>query len=268
MTIAWFEIPTERRRAASLDERRMRALVPTTDEQRHSRAWCLYFRRNRTRLLRIPWEKGAGLSEEQKRVLVPSIQEFQLGESSDGACSLANARGHAERTADPEYVRAVELFFAEEHRHADDLARFLALAGAGCQQFSWTDFIFRHLRRAAGVELLLLVLLTAELIARVYYRALHAASESPVLRTLCAQVLRDERRHVEFHVGRLRLMQRGRWRWLRACVRWFHRVLFAGTCLVVWRKHGPALRLGGYSFGRFWRACWQQFTDAYRTIAQ
>jgi hypothetical protein len=266
MTIAWFEMPTERRRGSSVAERGLRAFVPTTAEQRHSRKWCLYFRRNRARLLRIPWEKGAGLTDEQRRALLPSLQDFQLGESSDGVNGRQIARQYASRHADPEYAGAMDLFLAEEQRHGRDLGSYLDLAGVPRLRWSWTDFVFRFLRRGMGLEMLLMTALLAELIARVYYRAVLAASACPVLRTLCAQLLRDERRHVEFHVERLRLMRRHRRPWLRALVNGFHRVLYAGTCLAVWYKHGPALRLGGYPFRRFWRDSWRQFADAYRTI--
>jgi hypothetical protein len=33
-------------------------------------------------------------------------------------------------------------------------------------------------------------------------------------------------------------------------------------CLVVWRKHGRALRAGGYGFWRFWRETWIETADA------
>ena len=36
----------------------------------------------------------------------------------------------------------------------------------------------------------------------------------------------------------------------------------AGTCLVVWHKHGRCMRAGGYEFRRFWREIWVEMADA------
>ena len=235
---------------------------PATEEAKSSQRWCDHFESNANNLLAIPWERGAGLTEAEKAALIPSIQEFQLGESSEGHNGVRAAAEYAKRVGDPEYVRAIRLFFDEEGRHARDLSRFLALAGAPLLKHSWADAVFRRLRRGVGLEVVLMVLLTAELIANVYYRALRDASRSEVLRRLCAQILRDERMHVRFHIERLRLMRRGRSRWRLALVHGLQRVLFAGACLVVWRRHGPALRLGGFGFRRFGAAAWQEMNDA------
>ena len=192
-------------------------------------------------------------------MLIPSIQDFQLGESSDGANGKAMARHYAEQSGDMSYVEAMNLFIAEEQRHGGALGRFLDLADAPRLRFSWTDFVFRRLRKGMGLEMTLVTALMAELIAKVYYRAIYAASSSAVLRRICAELLRDERKHVEFHIERLGMMRRLRPRWRRRLVNLGERVLFAGTCLAVWKRHGAALRLGGYGFRRFWRTSWAEF---------
>lgn len=171
------------------------------------------------------------------------------------------------RTGDAEYVRAIRLFIGEEQRHAADLGRFLRLAGVPLLRLSWTDAVFRSLR-CGRLEPILCVLLAAELIAMVYYRAVHDASSSALLRRLCAQILRDERRHLRFHTERLAILRRGRNRWLRAVAAGLQRLLFAGTCLVVWWKHGRALRLGGFGRRRFWRRAWHECNQALRQVAQ
>jgi hypothetical protein len=194
-------------------------------------------------------------------VLLPSLQDFQLGESSEGRHGQARAAGYAARVGDPHYAEAVRLFFAEENRHAAYLARFLACHGVEPIGRSWTDCVFRRVRRLMGLELLLTVLLTAELIGEVYYRAVRDATRCPALRAICSQLLRDERMHVRFHVERFRFL-RARRSGRRTRFRdglW--RVFFAATCRAVWVKHGAAMRLGGYDFRRFrteavgrWRA--------------
>jgi hypothetical protein len=236
--------------------------TPCSEAAWASLGWCVYFRVNRTRLIDIPWDSGTELTAEECNVLIPSIQEFQLGESSDGANLKRLARCYAAETGDVAYPQAMDLFIAEEHRHSRYLGRFLDLAGAPRLQSSWSDSIFRRLRRAMGLELMLVALLTAELISKVYYRALHAASSSLLLRRICAQLLRDERKHVEFQVERLQMLRRNRSKWRRSLTNAGHRILFAGACLAVWKRHGSAIRLGGYGFRRFWKSAWAEFDKA------
>jgi hypothetical protein len=236
--------------------------APSPLEARNSAAWCEYFQRNSRCLLSIPWDAGPRLTEEQQQVLIPSLQDFQLGESSAGRYGLVRAEAYGKRVGDSLYVEGVRLFFAEEGRHAAYLARYLGSCGAGTIGRSWTDFAFRRVRRLMGLETLLTALLTAELIGEVYYRAVRAATGCPVLRAICTQVLRDERQHVRFHVERFALMHRGRGR-LRAIIhRTLWRGLFTAACVAVWVKHGQAFRMGGYPFRRFRTEAWAGFRRA------
>jgi 4-hydroxy-3-methylbut-2-enyl diphosphate reductase len=221
-------------------------------ERRHSSRWLAYFRRNRTQPLPLPWENGATLTDAEKEILVPSLQDFQLGESSEGRHGMALATRYADRANDPDYAEAVRVFFAEENGHADLLRRYLALAGAGTIRRSWTDFVFRRVRHLMGLETLIVVLLTAEMIGKVYYRAVREATRCPLLRRLCTQILRDEQRHLRFHIERLHMMRRGRSGLRRATGNVLHRFLFFGARLAVWWKHGRVFRLGGYGLRRFW----------------
>ncbi|MBO0700062.1 MAG: hypothetical protein J2P46_16810 [Zavarzinella sp.] len=226
---------------------------PTSLEVQHSQRWCEHFVGNEDRQVAIPWDVARPLDEAVRRILLPSLQDFQLGESSEGHHGRARASAYGERVGDPHYAEAIRLFFAEENRHAAYLARYLRLQGVEPIGRSWTDFVFRRVRRLMGLELLLTVLLTAELIGEVYYRAIRTATRCPALRAVCAQLLRDEVMHVRFHVQRFRLLRRGRSR-LRTTIQDGLWACFLGaTCLAVWTKHGRAIRLGGYGFLRFWR---------------
>ena len=220
-------------------------------EAGNSAWWCDHFRRNAARQRSIPWDELAALTDEQRQVLVPSLLDFQLGESSEGRHGQARAAAYSDRVGDPHYAEAVRLFFAEENRHAAYLARYLGAHGVDPIGRSWTDFVFRRVRRLMGLELLLTVLLTAELIGEVYYRAVRAATDCPALRAICAQIMRDERMHVRFHVERFRLLRRSRWRLRTVLQDRLWRFFFTATCWAVWLKHGRALRLGGYGFRRF-----------------
>jgi hypothetical protein len=230
---------------------------PAASGVRASGQWCVYFRANREALLRLPWQRGAELTEAERDTVAASLQQFQLGEQSEGRHLERRAREFADRTGDADYWEAIRLFIQEEQRHARDLGRFLTLAGVPLLARNWTDGIFRRLRRLAGLDLFLTVLVTAELIGKVYYQALRRATGSRLLRRLCDQLLRDEVQHIRFHLGHLARLRRGRSRWRVRWARGWHRLLFGGTCLVVWWHHAKVLRAGGYGFRRFWRECWQ-----------
>src|SRR4051795_7769788 len=87
--------------------------------------WCYYYHRNAERRLPLPWRRGAGLTASEREAVAASIQDFQLGESSEGRNLLRRAADYADRTDDPEYLEAMRLFVGEEQRHARTLGRFL-----------------------------------------------------------------------------------------------------------------------------------------------
>jgi hypothetical protein len=219
---------------------------------RSSAAWVEYFRRNRQRLRRIPWEEGVNLTPAERAAVIRSIQVFQLGESGEGKHFLRVAEQYTERVDDPDYLVALKLFLAEEHRHAGELGRVLDLVGEPRLSKEWTDNVFRWLRHRAGLELMIAVLLTGEVMAQVYYAALRGATRSITLGRLCNQILIDEAAHVRFQAERLALLRQNRW-WVRLAFATFcERILFAGACVAVWRGHRPVFRAAHLSFGSFW----------------
>ncbi|MGI9175549.1 MAG: hypothetical protein ACR2GR_09560 [Rhodothermales bacterium] len=91
--------------------------------------WRAYFEGNRERLLVLPWDAPINLSDDEWTAVAWSVQQFQLGESSEGTHLRQRAEVYAARTADPAYAEAIELFITEEQRHARDLGRFLDRVG-------------------------------------------------------------------------------------------------------------------------------------------
>jgi hypothetical protein len=224
--------------------------------------WRDYFRTNAQSLLEIPWEWGVKLSDAERYAIATSVQEFQLGESSEGRHLMTRAIHHAADTGDVAFIQASRLFIAEEHRHARDLGRVMDLAGIPRVGRTWPDTVFRWLRRGAGLELSVAVLITAEIIAKVYYLALRQATHSPVLRRLCVQILADEAQHVRFQAERVAILRRGRSRMSLALRKYVHEGFLAGTCLVVWQRHRRAFLAGRYTFIRFWSHTWMEMREA------
>jgi len=232
----------------------------TTPQLRPTRDWIAHFRRNRAVLLTIPWDLGAELTDAERAAIARSIQAFQLGESSEGRNLMRYARAWAARSGDVDYVEAIRLLIAEEQRHARDLGRFMELNGIACIQHRWTDSVFRALRNLLGtLEISIGVLVTAEIIAKVYYAALREASESTTLRRICDQILRDEVRHVEFQTEQLARLRLGRAPLLLRATLALQQFLFVGATLLVAWSHRPTLARGGFGFRRFWGACRSEF---------
>ena len=237
-----------------------------TIESANSLEWCKHFQNYPSRQRAIPWDDVRPLTGRPRRVLLCSLQDFQLGESSEGRHGMVRAAAYGARIGDPHYAEAIRLFFAEENRHAAYLARYLRANGVEPIGRSWTDFVFRRVRRLAGLETLLTVLLSAELIGEVYYRAIRAATDCPALRDVCTQLLADERLHIRFHVERFRMLRKSRGPLLRTIGDVVWRVFFALTRLAVWAKHRKALRLSGKRFVRYWAEAGRGLRTALRAI--
>jgi len=230
---------------------------------RTSSYWRRHFEANETSLLEIPWEVGPELTAVESAAVARSIQGFQRGESSDGRRLRRYAMDHSRRTGDIEYVEAIRLFIAEEQRHARDLGRFLTQSGIPLQRSNGPDRVFRGLRHLLGnLGISISVLLTAEIIAKVYYAALREATASTVLRTLCTQILHDERKHVEFQSEQLGKLQAGRGGVLLAITTGLRNILFRGACVVVWFFHRRALKKASLSFRTFWSWCRREFDES------
>ena len=211
---------------------------------------------------RVPWHEATNISPAEVEAIRASIQEFQLGEQSEGRHLSKAAREHARESGDPAYFRAMQLFIREEQHHAALLGRFMDAVGIARASRTFADSVFRKLRRLTGLEVSICVLLTAEIIARVYYRALLLATRSPALRAICHRILDDEAGHVRFQSERLAILRRKRPRFALLASMLLQGLLYAGSLLVVWRGHRAALRAGGFSFGEFWKSCWREFRAA------
>ncbi len=195
-----------------------------------------------------------------------SVPTFQIGETGSGRHLLAAAARYVAVSGDEDYLAALRLFIAEEQRHGADLGRWLDLAGIPRVKRHWTNGVFRRMRQLAGLELMISLLLTAEVMAMVYYAALRKATHSIVLRRLCEQILKDEVAHIRFQSQRLSLLRRGRRKPLLYLTGAAHRVLFAATMLVVWRTHRAAFRAGGFDFRSFARKTQKEVEIAMRLM--
>ncbi|WP_162910874.1 ferritin-like domain-containing protein [Hymenobacter oligotrophus] len=203
--------------------------------------WTAYFRANQNHLAELSWDDTYRLTERERRAAGRSLQHFQRGESSEGH----HLYHHAQTSHDADYLAAMRLFIAEEQGHAKVLGRFLDVQGLPRLRVCFTDNVFRWLRRLSNWEHTIRLLLTAEIIAAVYYRALYHATYSGLLQQICLRILRDERQHIAFQCSTLRYLRPRRsslgW-WLSQQL---HRGLMIGTTAVVWVCYNRTLWAGG-----------------------
>lgn len=219
---------------------------PHADWSAHD--WAGYFRQRRATRPPLPWENGPQLTPEEQRSVLGSIAIFQRGETGEGRHFLRVGRQHAADVGDPEYVDALTLFIAEEGDHASLLKLYLEGLDYACLTRNWTDFCFRWLRHQAGLELTITVLLTAEVIAMVYYAALRRATHCPLLRGICSQILEDEVFHLKFQGDRLGRLYALHSPAVAAIHRALHRGLLECVWRVVWWTHRPVFQRADLRF--------------------
>lgn len=223
------------------------------------RIWLNHFEYHAGHPRSIPDGLPDLLTPEERQRIASSIATFQLGEQSEGGTLLRATERFAGRHTVPSLVRITELFIHEEQHHAALLRGFMEDHGIALKRRDWTDRVFRRVRRLADLELYLRVLITAELIGIVYYRALEAATGCKRLQVLCRMLVNDERAHVGYESHLLLALRAGRPALLQALMRSTHRAFFACTASVVWLTHRPVLRHSGYSARSFLRVCLAQY---------
>jgi 1,2-phenylacetyl-CoA epoxidase catalytic subunit len=202
----------------------------------------------------LPWSDPQTLTDSERRLVCASIQQFQLGEGSDGSGLIRRGRASRLAALNVNFIPSLELFIKEEQRHSRHLARFLQREGVALLQQHWVDRVFRRVRKIAGLELCLRVLVMAEIVAVPYYTALQRATGSALLQRICANILVDEADHLRFQAENLKLLQSSRPSLPRLELL-FWRCFQLATLLVVWREHGGVLRAAGYGWNSFRNEC-------------
>jgi hypothetical protein len=223
------------------------------------RIWLNHFEYHAQHPRSLPSGLADRLQPEEQRLIAASIATFQLGEQSEGSTLLRAAERFARAHELPSLVRILQLFVREEQRHAALLREFMEDHGLALKKRDWTDRVFRCVRRLAGLELYLYVLISAELIGILYYRALEAATDCKRLKVLCRTMVCDELAHVGFESQLLLGLRAGRAPAVRALLRLGHRMFLSGTAGVVWLTHRAVLRQAGYDARGFLRASLMQY---------
>lgn len=205
----------------------------------------------------------AGLSDvlkpEERRLIARSIAVFQLCEQPEGSALLRSARRFAEKHQAAPLMRITELFIREQQRHASLLSAFMEDHGIARKDTDLTDFVFCCLRRLGGFGLQLHILVAAEMIANVYYRALEAATGCQRLKILCRMLVADELAHIGIESQLLLALRARQPAPLRAVTHLLHRGFFTCAAGIVYLTHRAVLRGAGFRIASFVRVCATQY---------
>jgi hypothetical protein len=219
-----------------------------TDSHGHWRGWRDFFAARSTR------PAPQILADDPQLATVPksvarSLAVFQLGESGGGRV-IEQARASRIREIDDDYADAMELFVAEEHRHAELLACCVRALKGRLIRKNWTAKLFVFGRRLFGLRLKVMVLLAAEVVGICYYHLLSSRLPVGDLKSLLTEIVWDEKSHLQFHCCFLRTQVQSELDRVVFVSAW--RLLMFAAAIVVLMDHRHALRDLGIAPGTAW----------------
>lgn len=221
--------------------------------------WTNYFKKNVDHFDHINWEEiEKELSAEETKLIKTSIQQFQKGENSEGK----NLINFAKKSDLDGYLDTIITFIREEQRHAIALGKYMNINQIDKIKDHWVDSVFRNIRKISNLENSVIVLITAEIIAAIYYKGLKDATTSPTLNKICQQILVDEEMHINFQSYTLHLLRAKNSNLKNSIFRIYHRILMRGTALVVWAFHGKVMKAANYNFSKYYTELITEFTRA------
>ncbi|MCE0484286.1 MAG: ferritin-like domain-containing protein [Methylacidiphilales bacterium] len=213
----------------------------------NSSSWRSYYESNRLNRPEPGWQLPCHVPDDLRKVIALSLSHFQLGETGGGTFLLCEAA----RETDADDLAALTLFVREEQEHARLLARMVQRLGGALICRHWTHRLFKLARRAGGFRFEIQMLLTAEIVGTAYYELVNAGTNDTPLNDALGLMLRDEARHVAFHLDRLRL----RWKTYLPFERALWSLQFQALVLlavrIAWLDHGRCLRVLGHTWADF-----------------
>jgi hypothetical protein len=210
--------------------------------------WKIRFTDRRKRLDLYRVTETRQLHERERTLITPSIRDFQKGEGSDGRHLMKIAREHGVLGSDSDYLACLEAFVREEQTHSETLSKFMKIEGIEKKTSSFLDGAFRLIRRIGGLELSIRVLMSAEILGIVYYKALQNVTQSESLKTICQSFLEDEREHLVFESYAIAQINQTRTPLKNATIHVIHGLFVLATASALWVMHHEIFRSYGRSF--------------------
>jgi hypothetical protein len=220
---------------------------------RTSQQWVNYFTEN-LQVKRINWNQLPTINKKELKIILHSIQAWQLGETSDGKNLLRASSSYAKKIDDPFYIKAVQLFIKEEQKHGENLGRYLDMIEQPRIKKNWGDTLFRKVRYLNNsMEWWTLAVISVESTAQVFYQSLKDATGCKLLKEICTDILIDEAPHIRFQQERLATIFRSKSIFNRRITYYCYRHFFMMVSIIVWAAHRKLFKAGGNSFKQYYR---------------
>jgi len=213
--------------------------------------WITHFEHNRLNRPEPDWAAPIYLSRAQVVRLLPSLQQFHLGDGGGPASLIAHdADGFRGQTDSMRML--VDAWFAEEREHSRLVGGLVERFGGKPITSHWSFSAFCFCRRVFGVAFELTVLLLTEIVSTAYYRVLRRHANDAAIKGACTLILRDEAGHVAFHRDRLSSEAEGAG--ARFGIVWRTRFRWLGyaAATMLWVNHGKCLAPLGATTAEFY----------------
>jgi hypothetical protein len=218
-----------------------------------SREWISYFTLN-LQEKRIDWSQPPQVTKEELVPVLKSLQAWQLGETSEGLNLIRASEKYAAKTGDAFYVEAIKLFIKEEQKHGANLGKYLDAIGKPRIQQNWGDTLFRKIRHLnTSMEMWTITVIIVESAAQIFYQSLKDATNCPLLKEICTDILIDEAPHIKFQQERLARIFAAKTMAGMAIAYYFYKFFYKSTSLVVWMAHKKVFKAGGNDFKKYYK---------------
>jgi hypothetical protein len=213
--------------------------------------WIEHFRKNALQI-RVNWNTKPTINRKELRRVLPSLQAWQLGETSEGKHLIAASEKYAFKISDPQYLTAVKLFIKEEQKHGNNLGKYLDKIGEPRIKQNWGDTLFRKVRYFnTNMELWTLAVLVVESTAQLFYQSLKNATSCMLLKEICKDILIDEAYHIHFQTERLTILYENKSPFSKRWRQPAYKLFFFLVSQLVWFAHSRLFKAGGLSYHRY-----------------
>jgi hypothetical protein len=231
-----------------------------------SNYWIGHFKINATKK-RVDWAIEPNISADEVKTILPSLQAWQLGETSEGKHLIAASTKYAHKIGDNGYVDAVKLFIKEEQKHGNNLGRYLDEIDQPRIKQNWGDTLFRKIRYFnTSMEIWTLAVIVVESTAQIFYQALKEATGCTLLKQICTDILVDEAYHITFQTERLAIICDGKSVFSKTWRKLAYKYFFYATSTLVWFAHSGLFKAGGNTYSIYKKKMYLKYIKTIGTI--
>jgi hypothetical protein len=224
----------------------------------HADQWLAYFECNRDNRAAVRFPQGITVSPDLREPLLHSLQRFQIGETGAGQ----HLGEYARSIKNPIYEKCIDLFVKEEQAHAGVLAEMINAMDGTVISYHWSAFAFKCLRRMLGLKTEIFILLTAEIIGKVFYHSCSRKISDRQMSDGFSLLVVDEIAHLEFQTEFLANQLAHLPRPVRFGIALGFACVFYTSCLVFVADHRRTLSALNITSREFINECRSHFRKA------